>query len=147
MEQNENTPQEYIPYNPNPKTLTWERLETMRLRKLGLASNKYSRHFNVLRTSRRDSMRNDGTTLELAGSCGASPREAQVMASKLSKKESKSAGPTKSTKMNSIAPFATVEKPTCGYFFNFRTDNKKIKFGIPASDLVKWRNFNTQPAN
>ena len=42
---------------------------------------------------------------------------------------------------NSLAPFSTVGKPTCGYFFSRVTDNKKKKFGIPPSDLVKWRNF------
>lgn len=44
-------------------------------------------------------------------------------------------------KMNSIAPFYTQEKPTCGFFFSRCTDNKKKKFGIPPSDLVKWRSF------
>ncbi len=44
-------------------------------------------------------------------------------------------------KANSIAPFATLGKPTCGVFFSRETDNKKKKFGIPPSDLMKWRNF------
>ena len=42
---------------------------------------------------------------------------------------------------NSIAPFHTMSKPTCGVFFSRATDNKKRKFGIPPSDLVKWRSF------
>ena len=40
---------------------------------------------------------------------------------------------------NSAAPFFTMQKPTCGYFFSRGTDNKKKKFGIPPSNLVMWR--------
>jgi len=50
------------------------------------------------------------------------------------------------TKSNSLAPFSTVGKPTCGYFFSRDTNNRKIKFGIPPCDNVKWRNFPT-PSN
>ena len=139
MEQVEVTPQ-HMAANLNPKTLTWERLEKLRIKKLGLASNKFCQHFNVLRTSQDEASPREAP-LELAGSLGASPREAQTIASKLSKKESTTGGPGMSKKVNSIAPFATIEKPTCGYFFSFKTDNKKVKFGIPPNDLVKWRNF------
>lgn len=40
---------------------------------------------------------------------------------------------------NSTAPFFTMQKPTCGYFFSRATDNKKKKFGIPPCNLVMWR--------
>ncbi|XP_071792413.1 uncharacterized protein [Asterias amurensis] len=42
-------------------------------------------------------------------------------------------------KTNSVAPFATLAKPTCGFFFSRVTDNKKRRTGIPPADLVKWR--------
>lgn len=42
-------------------------------------------------------------------------------------------------KTNSVAPFATLAKPTCGFFFSRITDNKKRRTGIPSADLVKWR--------
>ena len=40
---------------------------------------------------------------------------------------------------NSTAPFFTMQKPTCGYFFSQLTDNRKKKIGIPATNLVLWR--------
>ena len=44
------------------------------------------------------------------------------------------------TSSNSIWPFCTMEKPSCGYFFSRNTDNKK-RLGIPPStNTVKWRN-------
>lgn len=38
--------------------------------------------------------------------------------------------------VNSLAPFSTLGKATCGFY---HTDNKKFKTGIPPSDLVAWR--------
>merc|ERR1712243_24819 len=43
------------------------------------------------------------------------------------------------TSSNSIWPFCTMEKPSCGYFFSRSTDNKK-RLGIPSTNTVKWRN-------
>ncbi|KAK3107258.1 hypothetical protein FSP39_010465 [Pinctada imbricata] len=115
-------------FNQHPKTLTWERLENKRLSKLGLGSKRYSRHFQRFQ--------NDSTSMS-------DPAVPNI----ISKPDGKG-GTTKyiiiggeKVKMNSIAPFYTEEKPTCGYFFSRETDNKKKKFGIPPSDLVKWRSF------
>jgi hypothetical protein len=44
-------------------------------------------------------------------------------------------------KSNSVAPFATLAKPTCGWFFSRGTDHKKRLTGIPPADLVKWRYY------
>ena len=41
--------------------------------------------------------------------------------------------------VNSLAPFSTLGKYTCGYYFSRSTDHKKRKTGIPPSDLVAWR--------
>ena len=43
---------------------------------------------------------------------------------------------------NSVPLFATLGKPTCGYYFSFNTDHKKRLIGIPPSNLVKWRSNN-----
>lgn len=43
--------------------------------------------------------------------------------------------------VNSLAPFSTLGKYTCGYYFSRETDNKKRKTGIPPSDLVAWRSI------
>ncbi|XP_072165477.1 uncharacterized protein [Diadema setosum] len=43
--------------------------------------------------------------------------------------------------LNSLAPFATTSKPTCGYFFSRNTDNRKKSIGIPATDLVAYRYY------
>lgn len=126
----------------NQQTVTWERLEVLRLQKLGL-SNKYSRHFNVLRRS----MPNQQTKDDQIAMGGLSREYALEMVSGNCQrpdglKRSKTmVEKSPSNKSNSIAPFATVGKPTCGYFFSRETDNRKLKIGIPPSDLVKWRHF------
>ena len=43
------------------------------------------------------------------------------------------------TNKNSLAPFASLGKPTCGYYFSRATDNKKRLTGIPPTNLVKFR--------
>jgi len=35
-------------------------------------------------------------------------------------------------------------QPTCGYYFTRDTVNKKVRIGVPPSDLVKWRSDYTQ---
>ncbi|KAM9534892.1 uncharacterized protein ACWYII_039675 isoform 2-T2 [Salvelinus alpinus] len=40
---------------------------------------------------------------------------------------------------NSLIPFYTVAKPTCGYRFSRETDHKHRHIGIPASNPVMWR--------
>ena len=42
---------------------------------------------------------------------------------------------------NKLAPFWTMEKPSCGVGFSRDTDNKKQKMDIEPSNLVRWRNF------
>ncbi len=128
---------ENINFNNNPKTITWERLEAHRLKKLGL-SNKYSRHFNVLRSSKE--MR--PPTSYPAFPSGEGQRENPFSAMQRSQTMvAPGQLPDASKKVNSLAPFATLGKATCGVFFTRETDNKKKKFGIPPSDLVKWRNI------
>ena len=43
---------------------------------------------------------------------------------------------------NSITPFSTLGKRSCGVFFSRQTDNRKNRTGIPPSDIAKWRYFN-----
>ena len=45
--------------------------------------------------------------------------------------------------VNSLAPFSTLGKSTCGFYFSRETDNKKTKTGIPPSNLVAWRAYIT----
>lgn len=127
-------------YLPNPKTVTWERLESLRLQSLGLR-HKYSRHFNVLRTSA-------GAQQDELGAMKFEDKlatQGMVPALRQSRQDTQGQVPGSALSMsNSMAPFSTVGKPTCGFFFSRETDNKKKKFGIPPSDLVKWRNFAAQ---
>ena len=109
-----------LAFNPNQRTITWERLEFLRLKKLHLGSNRYSRHFQ--RFQRENSqLRHSFPAGDLAGYTIGPKGEIK--------------------KNNSIAPFSTVGKPTCGFFFSRETDNKKQKIGIPPTNLVKWRSF------
>lgn len=108
-------------FNPNPKTINWERLEYLRLKKLHLGPERYSRHFQ--RFQRMDDRPN-----------ASSDHQGQQTHYVITK-----SGEIR--KSNSLAPFSTVGKPTCGFFFSRITDNKKKKFGIPPTNLVKWRSF------
>lgn len=109
-------------FNPNPKTINWERLEFLRLKKLHLGPERYSRHFQRFQRYEDPSY---STELPV-------PRQqTQYVIT--------STGEIR--KANSLAPFTTVGKPTCGFFFSRVTDNKKKKFGIPPTNLVKWRSF------
>lgn len=114
-------------FNPNPRTLTWERLENNRLKQLGLGSKRYSRHFSRFQQSREQTIMSEpGVTVWKPEQKGSTGGTFVVL--------SQGKGNN-----NSIAPFYTQEKPTCGFYFSRGTDNRKRKFGIPPSDLVKWR--------
>jgi hypothetical protein len=109
-------------FNQSPRTINWERLEYMRLRKLKLGPERYSRHFS----------RFQGPMEKTSGSI--TDQQGQPTHYVITK-----SGEIR--KSNSMAPFSTVGKPTCGFFFTRNTDNKKKKIGIPATNLVKWRSF------
>jgi len=118
-----------IAFNCLPSHLTWERLESLRLKRLGIP-NRYSRHCNIVYNS------------QAAASMNAEKRSVSAMSSPLGKPGAVNQSEKAKKTNNSIAPFYTHEKRTCGYFFSRDTDNKKRNFGIPPSDLVAWRSQN-----
>ncbi|KAL4232708.1 hypothetical protein ACF0H5_007396 [Mactra antiquata] len=111
-----------VGFNANPRTINWERLEFLRLKKLHLGPERYSRHFQRFQKSEEIE---PSSSLELPKR----PTHYVITAD----------GEIRMA--NSLAPFTTVGKPTCGFFFSRVTDNKKKKFGIPPTNLVKWRSF------
>jgi hypothetical protein len=119
-----------VEFNPSPKTLTWERLENRRLERLGLGAKRYSRHFQRFQR--------EPTTMS-------NPEFSKpIMETKVEGGKTQQyviIGGEKVLVNNSLAPFYTEEKPTCGFLFSSGTDNKKKTFGMPPSDLVKWRSF------
>eukprot|EP00918_Siedleckia_nematoides_P076106 GHVU01166486.1.p1 GENE.GHVU01166486.1~~GHVU01166486.1.p1 ORF type:complete len:149 (+),score=2.46 GHVU01166486.1:260-706(+) len=138
---------EELMFNPHPRTITWQRLEALRMKKLGLKFEKFSRHFNLARQSQmsvRSNPRYEGAmvTRSLDPDTGvghgvidsAYQTTTGTTASKIFVTSGKG-----TQKSNSIAPFATVGKPTCGVFFSRGTDHRKQKFGIAPTNLVKWR--------
>lgn len=116
-----------ITFNANPLHLTWERLESLRLRRLGIPT-RYSRHCNIVYNSQAASVMNAEKAAVAAASLG-----------KPASSDNKGGKGKKGSSSNSIAPFYTHEKRTCGYFFSRDTDNRKRNFGIPPSNLVAWR--------
>ncbi|XP_037700518.1 uncharacterized protein 114841037 [Choloepus didactylus] len=40
---------------------------------------------------------------------------------------------------NSLNPFYTLQKPTCGYLYRRDTDHTRKIFDVPAANLVLWR--------
>lgn len=113
--------------------LTWEHLETIRLKRLHIP-NRYSRHLGREFIMPREKYPLQGPNwtnyLKKTPETGV-PFEKKETGKK---KTATSSG-------NSLAPFYTMAKPTCGYFFSCSTDNKRRQLGIPPSDLVKWRTF------
>ena len=112
----------HFDFNQSQQTINWERLEYIRLKKLNLGPERYSRHFQRFQGSME---KPSGSITEMQGQ----PTHYKITKS----------GEVR--KSNSMAPFTTVGKPTCGYFFTRDTDNKKKKIGIPPTNLVKWRTF------
>lgn len=110
-----------LAFNPNQKTITWERLEFIRLKKLHMGPERYSRHFQRFQRE-NPQIRHSLPSVDMKGYVIGPDGEIIK-------------------KSNSLAPFSTVGKPTCGFFFSRITDNKKKKFGIPPTNLVKWRSF------
>jgi hypothetical protein len=45
------------------------------------------------------------------------------------------------TDHNSLAPFASLGKPTCGFFFTRNISHNKRLIGINATNTVKWRSI------
>ena len=110
---------------PSLQRLTWEYLEIERVKTLGIPT-RYIYHLGIpfiVPVQKGDATDRDWT-MHLKTTPGPKLR---VKASR------------KVTTNNSLAPFYTLSKSTCGYFFSRDTDNKRRKFGIPPSDLVKWR--------
>ncbi|XP_051008623.1 putative uncharacterized protein GUCA1ANB, partial [Acomys russatus] len=40
---------------------------------------------------------------------------------------------------NSLNPFYTLQKPTCGYLYRRETDHTRKRFDVPPANLVLWR--------
>ncbi|XP_071114465.1 uncharacterized protein [Haliotis cracherodii] len=126
-----------VGFNPNLHTLTWERLETLRLKSLGIP-NRFSRHCNTYTQSNvTKSHFRPPVTPTFEQTLRASTQPIFNGHKKTTKLGAKGTAKTP----NSLAPFYTLGKPTCGFFFSRFTDNKKRDIGIPPSDLVQWRSF------
>ena len=122
--------------SPRGNTVVWSRLESMRLNKLGIG-NRQSTHVGRLTRaiSARDNARFDAS---FDGSDDSSSSVANGEQNNLPGRNLVRGSGTSSV-AQSLAPFTTAGKPTCGYYFSRSTMHTKRKFGIPPSDLVKWR--------
>ncbi|OBS65634.1 hypothetical protein A6R68_05795 [Neotoma lepida] len=40
---------------------------------------------------------------------------------------------------NSLSPFYTLQKPTCGYLYRRDTDHTRKRFDVPPANLILWR--------
>ncbi|XP_052049468.1 putative uncharacterized protein GUCA1ANB isoform X2 [Apodemus sylvaticus] len=40
---------------------------------------------------------------------------------------------------NSLNPFYTLQKPTCGYLYRRETDHTRKCFDVPPANLILWR--------
>ncbi|XP_012496285.1 PREDICTED: uncharacterized protein LOC105807452 [Propithecus coquereli] len=40
---------------------------------------------------------------------------------------------------NSLNPFYTLQKPTCGYLYRRDTDHTRKRFDVPSANLILWR--------
>ncbi|XP_012628674.1 ciliary microtubule inner protein 3 [Microcebus murinus] len=40
---------------------------------------------------------------------------------------------------NSLNPFYTLQKPTCGYLYRRDTDHTRKRFDVPSANVMLWR--------
>ncbi|XP_055889883.1 uncharacterized protein LOC106050512 isoform X1 [Biomphalaria glabrata] len=111
-----------IPYNVQSGQLTWQWLESGRLRRLGIP-HRESKHCNIVYNSQ---------VASLNKVMNQKPTDRPPCIDDLMVN-------TKRWTTNSLAPFYTHQKRICGYFFSRDTDHRLHKHGIPPSDLVAWR--------
>lgn len=96
-------------------------------------SSTYSRHLSPEKTNRSSSSTASSSTKSSKSTSSTSPKKIEpgIKVQRLSDPRFRY--------VNSLAPFSTLGKATCGYYFSDQTDHKKYKTGIPPSDLVAWR--------
>lgn len=119
----------FLPENDSEaRVLVWSHLELQRLKKLGMPY-RYSRHCVMRREATTMSPRQldvvPVNVVDVAVASAVTPRDRQ--------------GNKAGQSSNSLAPFYTQAKPTCGYVFSWKTDNKKRRMGIPPTNVVRWR--------
>ena len=138
----------FLPRLPfNHTTANWERLEKLRMNDLGV-NNCYQRHFNMVRRHSLNEQLEEGLPkiYDRLALDGKTREYTMRVAHGNYRENSRGLGgpplyrtPLALLKNNSIAPFATIGKRTCGYFFSLNTDNRKPNIGIPPVNLIKWR--------
>ncbi len=118
------------------KTIAWERLERSRLESLGMPT-RFSRHFNYSTNQPFCAKSTSFVLPPVSSTIDVALRmcEIEEYTTRLEGENNTKGG----GKGNSLGPFYTRGKPTCGYFFSLGTDNKKRLTGIPPSNLVAWR--------
>jgi len=122
--------------NTDLRVIVYESMEQMRASKIGV---KPLQGFDVTRAKKAEALNKHRRSLP--------PMSATPVAPQLQPLQAQNEAPGGLTRSNSIAPFTTLApKPTCGYYFNRETINKKVRIGVPPSDLVKWRSDYTQYA-
>jgi len=121
-------------YNPDPKMVTYERLEFQRFDDMGM-KNRYSRHFTHPQQGWADGP--DGPYKRVFPAKRLMPGCRTYLPPFIGRD---SLGCQNGfPKANSLAPFASLYKATCGAFFDENTDHRKRNFGIPPTDLVRAR--------
>ena len=136
--------------------VVWCSLLIFSMKKLGIRFDKFSRHYNMARSSQmsigpRSGMGGYGetgglVTRSLDPDTGIGHGTQDASGEKGSTRFFLLSGGGRSNQLsNSLAPFTTVGKPTCGVFFSRQTDQRKHKFGIAPTNLVKWRSAGPVP--
>jgi len=118
-----------VQHNMKPMTeearLAYDHLEKSRLKKLGL-NETYSRFYlskpAVSTSSTSASLHPSLSTGRTQTHAGAEIR-----------------GTVSVSGTNTLSPFSTMRRPTCGYGFSHDTDNRRHPLDVPAADLTRWR--------
>jgi hypothetical protein len=115
-----------LQYGTPTSSTAYERFEKLRLKSLGL-NEKYSRYY-LKRISQPYSTSPSQQLPTRLSWCNAA-HDATSTSFESPRPE-----------YNSVAPFATAGKTTCGYGFRESTDNRRKDFGIDPADIPRWRN-------
>lgn len=132
-------PKEVFEQHSNQQLQRWYTLEGLRLRNLGLQRRLRWQPHSPGNSSPRQSIQ---SAREGYRSSTESPR-GRTMSARIDQEREMELMPLPDTNgfHNTLAPFKTNDKPTCGFYFSRDIDHRKKQHGLIAADVPKWRSL------
>uniref|UniRef100_A0A0L8GQB9 Uncharacterized protein n=1 Tax=Octopus bimaculoides TaxID=37653 RepID=A0A0L8GQB9_OCTBM len=121
-----------VHFPDNPIITNWERLEKERLKKLNLGFNRLQGSVYQIELAKELKKQRE---LDPSAKMKRSPSPVEEEEEKEEYVSSE-----RQISFNQLAPFKTYKtKYTCGYFFDYENQHKRIRRGIPPCNLPYWQ--------